>query len=79
MYISLKWLKNFVDIPKSVTPEELGLKLSTHTVEIDKVISQKEKFNKIVVGKILEIKKHPSADRLQLVKVDIGKEKLDIV
>ena len=79
MYISLNWLKDFVEIPKSITPEELGLKLSTHTVEIDKVISQKEKFNKIVVGKILEIKKHPSADRLQLVKVDIGKEKLDIV
>ena len=56
MYISLNWLKDFVEIPKSITPEELGLKLSTHTVEIEKVVNQKEKFNKIVVGKILEIK-----------------------
>ena len=79
MYISLNWLKDFIDIPKSVTPEDLGLKLSAHTVEIDSVKAEKEKFNKVVVGKILEIKKHPSADRLQLVKVDIGKEKLDIV
>jgi len=79
MYISLNWLKDFVDIPKNITPEDLGLKLSAHTVEVDKVINQKEKFNKVVVGKILELKKHPSADRLQLVKIDIGKEKLDIV
>ncbi|MDD5071827.1 MAG: phenylalanine--tRNA ligase subunit beta [Patescibacteria group bacterium] len=79
MYLSLNWLKDFIDIPKSVTPEDLGLKLTMHTVEIDRVINQKERFDKIVVGKILELKKHPSADRLQLVKVDIGKEKLDIV
>ncbi|MFA4941992.1 MAG: phenylalanine--tRNA ligase subunit beta, partial [Patescibacteria group bacterium] len=79
MYISLKWLKDFVNIPASITPEELGLKLTLHTVEIDGVEKQSEKFNNVVVGKILELKKHPQADRLQLVKVDIGKEKLDIV
>jgi len=29
-------------------------------------------FNNVVVGKILEIEKHPNADRLQIVRVDIG-------
>jgi phenylalanyl-tRNA synthetase beta chain len=29
-------------------------------------------FENIVVGKILEINKHPNADRLTLVKVDLG-------
>lgn len=33
----------------------------------------------VVVGKILEIKKHPNADKLQLTKVDIGSAELDIV
>jgi len=34
----------------------------------------KDRFDNIVVGKILEIKKHPNADKLKLVKVDIGSE-----
>lgn len=36
-------------------------------------------FEGIVVGKILEISKHPNADRLQLTKVDVGEKTLDIV
>jgi phenylalanyl-tRNA synthetase beta chain len=36
------------------------------------------KFPKVVVGKILEVKSHPNADRLQLAIVDVG-EKLNIV
>lgn len=35
--------------------------------------SEASRFPKIVVGQILQISKHPAADRLQLVAVDIGK------
>jgi len=73
MYLSLNWLKDFVDIPRFLTPEELALRLTMHTVEIDSVEKQAEKFANIVIGKILEIKKHPNANKLQLVKVDVGK------
>lgn len=79
MYLSLNWLKDFVNIPKSITPEELGLRLTMHTVEIDSIEKQVDKFKDIVVGKILEIKKHPNADKLQLAEVDVGQKKLNIV
>ncbi len=79
MYLSLNWLKDFVKIPSSLTPEELAEKMTLHTVEIDGVEKQEEKFKNIVVGKILEIKKHPNADRLQLAKVDVSNKKLNIV
>jgi phenylalanyl-tRNA synthetase beta chain len=36
-------------------------------------------FENIVVGKILEINKHPNADRLRLAKVDIGNKELEVV
>ena len=36
-------------------------------------------FENVVVGKILEINKHPNADRLQVTKTDIGGEILQIV
>ncbi|MFA6307148.1 MAG: phenylalanine--tRNA ligase subunit beta [Patescibacteria group bacterium] len=79
MYLSLNWLKNFVDIPKSVSPEKLGELLSLHTVEVEKVERLADKYKNVVVGKILEVKPHPNADRLRLVLVDIGQEKLEIV
>jgi phenylalanyl-tRNA synthetase beta chain len=41
--------------------------------------SAENKFPGVVVGKILEINKHPNADRLRLAKVDIGSRKLEVV
>ncbi len=79
MYLSLDWLKDFVKIPKNISPADLGLRLTMHTVEIDNVIEQSERLKKVVVGKVKEIKKHPQADKLYLVKVDIGREGLEIV
>lgn len=79
MLLSLNWLKDFIDIPKNITPEVLGLKLTMHTVEIDGVEKQAERFNNVVVGKILKIKKHPQADKLQLIEASIGKATLNIV
>jgi phenylalanyl-tRNA synthetase beta chain len=79
MFISLKWLKELVHIPKAITPEELGLRLTLHTVEIDNVIHQAKRFENIVVAKIKEIKKHPQADRLQIATVIFGKESLEVV
>lgn len=80
MFISLNWLKDFVDIPSKISPQELGLKLTMHTVEIDSVESQGEQYKNVVVGEILEVQPHPNADKLQLAKVDAGQaEKLEIV
>ena len=36
-------------------------------------------FKNVVVGKILEIEKHPNADRLQITKTDVGGKVLQIV
>ncbi|MCD4761412.1 phenylalanine--tRNA ligase subunit beta, partial [bacterium] len=80
MYLSLNWLKEYVPIPGSLSPEELGDKLTMHTVEIDGIEREADRLACIVVGKILEIKKHPNADRLQLVVVDVGEDdNLEIV
>ncbi len=79
MYLSLNWLKDYVKIPSGLSPEDLGVKLTTHTVEIDGVVKQEDKFKNIVVGRILEVKTHPNADRLQIAVVDVGHEKLTIV
>lgn len=79
MYLSLNWLKEYVNIPKTVAPQELANKMTMHTVEVDAVLDQAEKYKHIVIGKILEVGKHPNADRLQIAKVDISESILEIV
>jgi len=79
MYLSLNWLKEYVDLPKSATPEKISEILTMHTVEVEGITQQSEKFKGVIVAKILEIRKHPNADRLQVAKVDTGSEKLDVV
>jgi len=79
MYISLNWLKDFVKIPAKINPTEIAKELTNHTVEVEGFINQAQQFNHVVVGKVLEVKKHPNADRLRLAVVDIKKEKLNIV
>jgi len=50
-----------------------------HSFEVEGIEKKGEELSGVVVGKILEIKKHPNADRLKLTKIDIGNKKLDIV
>jgi len=79
MLISRNWLKDFVKIPDSLSAKELGLKLTMAMAEVEGFIDQKESLKGIVVGEILEVKKHPNADKLKLAIVDIGTKKLNIV
>jgi phenylalanyl-tRNA synthetase beta chain len=76
MKISLNWLKDFVNIPGKITPEELGLKLKMATVEIEGIEKKGERLEKIIVGEVLEVKKHPNADRLSVTKVNISGGKI---
>ncbi len=79
MYISYNWLKDFVKFPKSYNPEKLAQDLNIHTVEVENIFNLADKYKNIVVGKVLEEKKHPQADRLKVAKIDVGSEILDIV
>ena len=79
MYISLNWLKDYVKIPLKIKPEDIAEGLTNHTVEVEGLVNSAEQFNKIVVGKVLEVIKHPNADRLRLTVVDVKKKKLNIV
>jgi phenylalanyl-tRNA synthetase beta chain len=79
MFISLNWLKDYVDIPKKYTPKELADLLTIKTAEVEGVNNLQENLENCVIGKILKIEKHPNADKLKLCEVDIGTEKKHVV
>lgn len=80
MKISLNWLKQYVDIPKDIDPKELALKLTMSVVEVEEVIDQRERYQNMVIGEIVDITNHPQADKLKVCRVNAGKgKKLQII
>ena len=77
MKLSYQWLKELVDF--DFDPDVLAEKLTMAGLEAEGVFYQKGMYEKIVVGKILTITKHPQADNLSLCSVDTGREKLNII
>lgn len=72
MKYSLNWLKDYVDIPPTVSPKELAEKLTLHIAEVEEVIEQARSFERMVVGRIEKIEDHPNADNLKICMVNIG-------
>ncbi|MBF8293493.1 MAG: phenylalanine--tRNA ligase subunit beta, partial [Bacteroidetes bacterium] len=79
MKISLKWLKEYVDI--ILPPKELAHRLSMSGTEVVgvQVIGGEWDRDKVLVGRIAKLEKHPNADRLQLATVDTGGRESTVV
>lgn len=72
MKLSLKWVKDYVQIPADLELSRLAYDLTMSTVEVEDVTELAQKFDKIIVGVIEEVLPHPNADRLRICKTDIG-------
>jgi phenylalanyl-tRNA synthetase beta chain len=77
MKVPLSWLKEYLDFTQS--PQELADVLTLAGIEVEGMETSPLQFNGVVVGKVLETSKHPSADRLTIAKVTDGKEEFQIV
>lgn len=70
MKISLNWLRNYIDI--SLPVDDLVKGLTDLGIEVESVEDQQKKLKNFVIGKVIERKKHPNADKLSVCKVDAG-------
>ncbi|MFA5029500.1 MAG: phenylalanine--tRNA ligase subunit beta [Patescibacteria group bacterium] len=70
--ISYNWLKEYVKT--DLMAHEFAKKLSLSGPSVDRIKKVGANFDKVVVGKMLEISKHPNADKLNVAKIDIGKK-----
>lgn len=78
MNLSMKWLKEFVDV--EVSPREYAEALTMSGSKVEGYTVENDGIDKVVAGKILSIEKHPDADKLVVCTVDVGAEdKLQIV
>lgn len=70
MQFSESWLRTLVD-PK-MTSDELSHLLTMAGLEVEEVEPVAPAFSNVVVARVVEIAKHPDADRLNVCQVDAG-------
>ena len=78
MQFSESWLRTFVN--PSLSSEELSHLLTMAGLEVEEVAAVAPAFDQVVVAEVLSKDKHPDADRLNVLTVNVGKaEPLTIV
>ncbi|MHB8668664.1 MAG: phenylalanine--tRNA ligase subunit beta [Burkholderiales bacterium] len=70
MKFSERWLRSLVD--PSLTTDQLAHALTMAGLEVESLEPAARPFCKVVVGEILEVARHPNADRLSLCRVNVG-------
>lgn len=77
MKLPISWLADYVDF--DLSPEELADKLTFSGTEVESIDIVGCEYRGLVVGEILKIDQHPSADRLRLCLVSNGTQELPVV
>ncbi|MGK2928106.1 MAG: phenylalanine--tRNA ligase subunit beta [Acidimicrobiales bacterium] len=70
MKVLLSWLKEFT--PIEMDPDDLGLVMGDLGMAVESMDRIGEGLDGIVVARVLDLRAHPNADRMQIVDVDAG-------
>ena len=70
MKVLLSWLREFA--PVDGDPVEIGAQLSDLGLAVEEMTAIGGGLDGIVVARVLDLRPHPDADRIQLVDVDLG-------
>ncbi|MEG1048440.1 MAG: phenylalanine--tRNA ligase subunit beta [Bacilli bacterium] len=74
--ISMNWVKDYVDLD-NVDLIDLADKITTAGVNVESVLTSK--INNLVIGEIIETRKHPDSDHLNICQVNLGNTVTQIV
>ena len=77
MKVPMSWLKEYTEFDLPIS--EFVDRMIMHGLGVEGVEELFEEQKGILVGKILSVEKHPNADKLQVVKADVGTDTLTIL
>ena len=70
MRVPLSWLREYVAF--DLSPRELAEELTMRGMEVSDLELAAAGWTDVVVGRVLQVERHPNADTLWLTKVDVG-------
>lgn len=74
MIVTYKWLNDFIDL-ENYTPKQVADLFTSIGYEVDEMKELSKGMERVVVGKIEKLSRHPNADRLQVCEINIGQKK----
>ena len=77
MKVTIDWLKKYVNF--SYNPDELAHRLTMLGLEVEGINYLNYDFEKVVIGKINNVKPHPDKQNLSLCDVNVGDKSLNLV
>lgn len=77
MKVSLKWLRELVDINQSA--EELGETLTRGGIEVGEIEDLNKGLDSVVIGEISRMEHHPNAEKLWICEINLGSQTVSIV
>ncbi|MDD3668781.1 MAG: phenylalanine--tRNA ligase subunit beta [Alphaproteobacteria bacterium] len=77
MKVSLSWLKAYLKTEAGAA--EIAGRLTSIGLEVEEIIDNASKLTPFIIGEIVAKDRHPNADRLNVLSVSTGTEKLQIV
>ena len=78
MKASLRWIQEYVDLPTDDLAE-LEEVLSNLGIAVEGVEQIEASFSGVVVAKVLEVGKHPNADKVRIARLDAGAGPVEVV
>lgn len=70
MRVPLSWLRDYVDV--DLSPRALADELTMRGMEVNAIEVGGADWTDVVVGRVLQVDRHPNADTLWLTRVDVG-------
>ncbi len=77
MILSRRWLEGMLD--RALDPKDLEHRLTMLGTPVESVVSLHQDLGDLVVGRVLEVTRHPNADRLSLCRVTAGGDAVQVV
>lgn len=71
MILSRNWLNEFVDL-KDITDKEFNDEMTLSGSKVETIERPDEDLKNVVVGKILEMKRHENSDHMWVCQIDVG-------
>jgi len=78
MYISLNWIKEFVNLD-GIDIKDIVNKFTLSCAEIEGVEEKGKDINGIITARINKVEAHPKSNKLHILEVDTGKDKVQVV
>ncbi|MGH7936835.1 MAG: phenylalanine--tRNA ligase subunit beta, partial [Chthoniobacterales bacterium] len=76
MKVSVQWLRDWVDVGDV---EALSHALTMAGLEIEGLLPAAPAISGVVVGEVVNIERHPDAEKLNVCRVNSGRDTLQIV